>query len=74
VSNQTITYVVAAGCAAIALIAFTTLVLVPVLSSYRSAVARVGAFLLSLYVLAAFVGVGVVAGALIIVKWPQWGF
>ena len=54
------------------MIAFTTLVLVPVLSSYRAVVGRVGAFLLSLYVLAAFVGVGVVLGALIIVKWPEW--
>ena len=71
-TNQTITYLVAAGCAGIALIAFTTLVLVPVLSSYRGVVGRVGAFLLSLYVLAAFVGVGVVVGALIIVKWPEW--
>lgn len=71
-SNQTITYVVAAGCAAIALVAFTTLVLVPVMSSYRGVVGRVGAFLLSLYVLAAFAGVGVVLGLLIFVKWPEW--
>jgi hypothetical protein len=71
-TNQTITYLVAAGCGGIALIAFTTLVLVPVLSSYRGVVGRIGAFLLSLYVLAAFVGVGVVVGALIIVKWPEW--
>jgi hypothetical protein len=71
-SNQTITYLVAAGCAGIALIAFTTLVLVPVITSYRGVVGRVGAFLLSLYVLAAFIGVGVVAGAYIIVQWPTW--
>jgi hypothetical protein len=71
-TNQTITYLVAAGCGAIALIAFTTLVLVPVLSSYRGVVGRVGAFLLSLYVLAAFVGVGVVGGGVLIVKWPEW--
>lgn len=71
-TNQTITYIVAAGCGGIALVAFTMLVLVPVLSSYRGAVGRIGAFLLSLYVLAAFVGLGVLAGALIIVKWPSW--
>jgi len=71
-TNQSITYLVSAGCGAIALIAFTTLVLVPVLGSYRGIVGRVGAFLLSLYVLAAFVGVGVLAGAFIIVKWPEW--
>ncbi len=71
-SNQTITYIVSAGCAAIVIIAFTTLVLVPALSAYRSPVARIGAFLLSLYVLAAFVGVGVVVGLYVFVQWPQW--
>ncbi len=70
-SNQTITYIVGAGCGAISLIAFCTLVLVPALSSYRGPLARVGAALLSLYVLAAFVGVGVLLGALIIIEWPQ---
>jgi hypothetical protein len=72
VSNTTITYIVSAGCGAIALIAFCTLVLVPALTSYRGALARVGAFLLSLYVLAAFVGIGVLVGAFIILKWPEW--
>ena len=70
-SNQTITYLAAAGAAAISLIAFGTLVLVPALSSYRRPMHRVGAALLSLYVLAAFVGVGVVLGALVIVEWPR---
>jgi hypothetical protein len=72
VSNQTITYIVGAGCGAIVLIAFCTLVLVPAVSSYRGVLARFGAALLSLYVLAAFIGVGVLLGALIILKWPQW--
>jgi hypothetical protein len=72
VSNQTITYIVSAGCGAIVLIAFCTLVLVPAVSSYRGVLARFGAALLSLYVLAAFIGVGVLLGALIILKWPQW--
>ena len=71
-SNSTITYIVAAGCGAIALIAFCTLVLVPAVSSYRGPLARFGAVVLSLYVLAAFIGVGVVLGAFIILKWPQW--
>ncbi len=70
-SNQTITYVVGGGCAVISLIAFCTLILVPALSSYRGPLARVGAAVLSLYVLAAFVGVGVLAGALIILEWPR---
>ena len=70
-SNQTITYIVGAGCGAISLIAFCTLVLVPALSSYRGPLARVGAALLSIYVLAAFIGVGVLLGALIILEWPR---
>ncbi len=70
-SNQTITYLAAAGAVAISVIAFGTLVLVPALSSYRRPLQRVGAALLSLYVLAAFVGVGVVLGALVIVEWPR---
>jgi hypothetical protein len=71
VSNQTITYIVAAGAAALSLIAFGTLVLVPAISSYRRPLARVGATLLSLYVLAAFIGVGVLVGALVIFEWPR---
>ena len=70
-SNQTITYIVGGGCAFITIIAFTTLVLVPAVSSYRGGLARVGAALLSLYVLAAFVGVGILVGALIIYEWPR---
>lgn len=71
-SNQTITYLVGGGCALITIIAFSTLVLVPALSSYRGGLARVGATVLSLYVLAAFVGVGVLAGALITYEWPKF--
>jgi hypothetical protein len=66
-----ITYVVGGGCAFITIVAFTTLVLVPAVSSYRGALARIGAALLSLYVLAAFVAVGIIVGALIIYEWPR---
>ena len=70
-SNQTVTYIVGAGCGVISLIAFCVLVLVPALSSYRRPLARFGAAVLSLYVLAAFVGIGVLLGALIILEWPR---
>ena len=70
-SNQTITYLVAGGAVAISIIAFCTLVLVPALASYRRPLHRVGAALLSLYVLGAFVGVGVLLGALVILEWPR---
>jgi hypothetical protein len=72
VSNQHITYLVGAGCGLIALIAFCTLVLVPAMTAYRRPAARFGAAVLSLYVLLAFVGVGIVLGAWIIIQWPKW--
>ena len=71
-SNQTVTYIVGAGCAVIALITFCTLVLVPAMTAYRRPAARLGAAVLSLYVLAAFVGIGIVLGAVIILEWPKW--
>jgi hypothetical protein len=72
VTNQHITYLVGAGCGLISLIAFCTLVLVPALSSYRRPVAKAGALVLSLYVLAAFIGIGIALGAVIILEWPKW--
>lgn len=71
-SNTHITYLVAGGCGLIALIAFLTLVLVPALQSHRRAWERVAVVVLSGYVLAAFVGVGVVLGAWIVLQWPNW--
>ena len=71
-SNTTVTYIVGAGCGVIGLCAFCALVLVPAVSSYRSPVGRISAALLSLYVLAACVGIGVLLGALIIFEWPRW--
>jgi hypothetical protein len=71
VSNETITYIVGGGCGLIVLVAFATLVLVPAMSSYRRPLHRLVAAFLSLYVLAAFVGVGVLLGALIIFEWPR---
>ena len=70
-SNTAITYLVGAGCGAIALVAFVTLVVVPGLSAYRGIWQRTAAFVLSLYVLGALVGVGVLAGAAIVVEWPR---
>jgi hypothetical protein len=71
VSNDTVTYIVGAGCAVIGLIAFCSLVLVPAVTAYRRPVERVAAVVLSLYVLGAFVGAGVLIGALVILEWPR---
>ena len=71
-SSTDVTYLVAGGCGLIAMIAFITLVLAPALQSHRRAWERVAVVVLSGYVLAAFVGVGVVLGAWIVLQWPNW--
>ncbi|MFL5859422.1 MAG: hypothetical protein ACJ780_01375 [Solirubrobacteraceae bacterium] len=70
-SNTTVTYTVAGGCALLGLIAFVTLVVVPAVTAYRRPIERVVAVVLSAYVLAAFVGAGILLGALIILEWPR---
>lgn len=70
-SNTAITELVAAGAALVGLAAFVALVMVPVVSAYQRAWERVVAGLLSLWVLGAFVGVGVLAGAAVVYFWPR---
>jgi predicted acyltransferase len=70
-SNETITYVVGAGLGVLGLVAFAMLVVVPAITSYRRPMERVAVVVLSLYVLAALVGVGVLAGAVVVVEWPR---
>jgi hypothetical protein len=70
-SNQTITYLVGACLGVFGLAAFCALVVVPAVTAYRRPLARVAAVILSLYVLAALVGVGVLAGALVVFEWPR---
>jgi hypothetical protein len=70
-SNQTITYLVGACLGVFGLAAFCALVLVPAVTAYRRPLQRVAAVILSLYVLAALVGVGVLVGALIVFEWPR---
>jgi hypothetical protein len=70
-SNTAITQLVAACAALAGLGAFVALVTVPVVSSYRRAWERIAAGLLSLWVLAAFVGAGILAGLAVIWLWPR---
>ncbi len=70
-SNTTVTYIVGAGCGVIGLVAFCLFLLAPVVTAYERPLQRVAAVVLSLYVLAAFIGVGVLLGALIILEWPR---
>jgi hypothetical protein len=71
VSNDSITYLVGATLGVFGLAAFCALVVVPAVTAYRRPMQKVAAVILSVYVLAALVGVGVVVGALIVVEWPQ---
>ena len=70
-SNQSITYLVGACACVVGFTAFCTLVLVPAVTAYRRPLERVVVVVLSLYVLAALVGIGVLLGALIVVEWPR---
>jgi hypothetical protein len=71
VSNQTITYLVGACLAVFGIGVFCTLVMAPAITAYRRPLERAAAVILSLYVLAALVGIGVLLGAVIIVEWPR---
>ncbi len=70
-SNQAVTYLVGACLGVFGIVAFSALVIAPAVTSYKRPLERVGAVILSLYVLAALVGIGVVVGALIVVEWPR---
>jgi hypothetical protein len=62
-SNTSVTYLVGACAGVFSLAAFTAWVVVPAWSAYSRAWERVAALFLSLYVFAAFVGIGIAAGA-----------
>jgi uncharacterized membrane protein len=70
-SNHDITYLVGIGLGVIGVIAFCALILVPAVTAYRRPLERIAAGVLSLYVLAAFVGVGIVVGGLVVLEWPR---
>jgi hypothetical protein len=71
-TNTQVTLIVGGGSALLGLIFFTLLVVVPVMTAYRHAWERVAVVVLSAYVLAALIGVGVLLGALIILEWPRF--
>jgi len=70
-SNQAITYLVGAFLGVFGLAAFCALVVVPAVSSYRRPLQRVAVVILSAYVLAALIGLGIVIGVLIVLEWPR---
>ncbi|MDQ6822788.1 MAG: hypothetical protein M3076_21055 [Actinomycetota bacterium] len=70
-SNQAVTYLVGACLGVFGIAVFLGLVVIPAVTAYRRPLERVAAVVLSLYVLAALVGIGVVLGALVVVEWPR---
>lgn len=70
-SNTEITYLVGGCLGVFGLAAFGALVIAPAITAYRRPLERVAVVVLSAYVLAALVGVGIVIGALVVLEWPR---
>ena len=71
-TNTAIIHLVAACAGVFGLAAFAWLVLVPAVQAYGRVWERIAAAVLSLYVLAAFAGIGVLAGlAVSFWLWPR---
>jgi hypothetical protein len=70
-SNATITYLVGACLGVFGLAVFLALVVIPTVTAYRRPLERVAAVVLSVYVLAALIGIGLVLGAIVVVEWPR---
>jgi O-antigen ligase len=72
VSNETITYVVAAASGVIGLAVYIGLILVPAWRAYSHIWERAAAAFLTFYVLAAFMLVGVLVGAVVVWTYDRW--
>jgi uncharacterized membrane protein len=70
-TNAEFSYLVGACLGVFGLALFVALVVIPGVTAYRRVLERAAATILSLYVLAALVGVGILLGALIVVEWPR---
>jgi hypothetical protein len=71
-SNLAVTQLVGACAVVFGLALFAWLVLIPAVQSYSRLWERVAAAFLSLYVLAAFIGLGILAGLAVAVwLWPR---
>ncbi|HEY6398889.1 MAG TPA: hypothetical protein VIX82_15685 [Solirubrobacteraceae bacterium] len=70
-SNTAITYLVGACLGVFGLAVFLALVVIPTVTAYRRPLERVAAVVLSMYVLAALIGIGLVLGAIVVVEWPR---
>jgi hypothetical protein len=72
-SRIDVTYIVAGVCALAGIAAFVGLIVVPAVGAYRHAGHRFVAVLLSFYVLAAMMGVGLLGAGAVIWIWGRYG-
>ncbi len=72
-SRLDVTYLVAGVCALAGAAAFIGLILIPAVSAYTRAWQRVAAAVLSCYVLAAMVGIGVLGAYGVYELWISYG-
>ena len=72
-SRLDISYLVAGVCGAVGIAAFVGLILVPAVGSYQRTWQRLVATVLSLYVLAAMVGLGLLGAAGFVWIWGRYG-
>ena len=70
-TNEQIIYTVAIGSGVLGLIAYIAFILVPAWGAYSRVWERLAATFLSLYALAAFMGLGLLGGAAIIWFWDR---
>jgi len=70
-SNTSISYLVGACAGVFSVAVFAAWVLVPAWTAYSRAWERAAAVFLSLYVFAAFVGIGIAGGAAVIWFWDS---
>ena len=70
-SNTSVTYLVAACAGTFGLAAFVGLIVAPAWTAYSTMWERLAAAFLSLYVLAALLAVGLVAGAAVLWFWDE---
>jgi len=72
-SNETTIHVIVGGSAVVGLVAYIGLILVPAVRAYSGVWQRLAASFLTLYVLAAFMLLGVAGGAAIVWFWDRYG-
>ena len=70
-SNEAIIYLVGGCCGVFSLAAYSAWILVPAWTAYSRWWERAAAAFLSLYVLAAMVGVGLLAGGAVVWFWDE---